>query len=121
MRARRPEVRDVLFEGLRHTVRQGAHGLIAEIRLALTDRRDIARRIRCPFRIVHGLKDNVFTPDMFRLFADTVPGVELIAIPDAGQYLLYSHWPNVISEMEKIWRDSELSSPVKSKAGAGLV
>lgn len=118
--ARRPEVRDVLFDGLRHTVQQGAHGLIAEIRLALTDRRDIARRVRCPFRIIHGLKDNVFTPEMFRLFADTVPNVELIEIPDAGQYLLYSHWPNVISEMEKIWRDSEPLASAKSKTGAGL-
>ena len=49
-----------------------------------------------------------------------MPNVELIEIPDAGQYLLYSHWPNVISEMEKIWRDSEPLASAKSKTGAGL-
>ena len=118
--ARRPEVRQVIFEGLRHTVQQGAHGLIAEIRLALTDRREIARRVKCPFRIVHGLEDNVFAPAMFDLFARTVPGVELIPIPDAGQYLLYSHWPIVISEMEKVWRDTESGQAPALKARARL-
>ena len=118
--ARRPEVKQVILEGLRHTVRQGAGGLVAEIRLALTDRRETARRVQAPFRIVHGLKDNVFKPDMFDLFASTVPGVELIPVEDAGQYLLYSHWPLVISEMEKLWRDAPASAAQRSKSRAGL-
>ena len=115
--ARRPEVKAVLMEGLRHTVRQGANGLVSEIRMALTDRRDTARAVQCPFRIIHGLEDNVFQPHMFELFAATVPGVELIPVEGAGQYLLYSHWPLVIAEMEKLWRDTD-PRPLRSKAGA---
>ncbi|MEQ8558600.1 MAG: alpha/beta hydrolase [Henriciella sp.] len=116
--ARRPEVKQVILDGLRHTVRQGANGLVAEIRLALNDRRETARRVKCPFRIVHGMQDNVFTPDMFELFASTVPGVELIPIEDAGQYLLYSHWPRIIAEMERMWRDTAAPHARGSKAGA---
>ncbi|MEE2879278.1 MAG: alpha/beta fold hydrolase [Pseudomonadota bacterium] len=119
--ARRPEVRDVIFEGLRHTVQQGAHGLTSEIKLALQDRRDVARRVKCRFRVVHGLQDNVFQPAMFDLFASSVPGVELVPVADAGQYLLYSHWPNVIAEMEKLWRETAEPESVRSKAGARLV
>ncbi|WP_158085638.1 alpha/beta hydrolase [Henriciella aquimarina] len=117
---RRPEVKEIIMEGLRHTVRQGANGLVAEIRLALTDRRDVARKVSCPFRIIHGLEDNVFKPSMFDLFASTVPGVELIPVEGAGQYLLYSHWPAVIQEMERLWRDTAVQRPGGLKAGAGL-
>ncbi len=106
--ARRPEVKQVILDGLRHTVRQGANGLVSEIRMALKDRRDIARQVRSRFRIIHGLDDNVFRPKMFELFARTVPGVELVPVPNAGQYLLYSHWPLVISELEKLWRDTAM-------------
>ena len=116
--ARRPEVKQVILEGLRHTVRQGANGLVAEIRMALTDRRETARRVACPFRILHGLKDNVFKPDMFDLFASSVPGVELVPVEDAGQYLIYSHWPLVISQMEKLWRQSRLDGQKISKPSA---
>ena len=104
--ARRPEVRSVIMEGLRHTVRQGANALVSEIRMALTDRRPVARQVRVPIRIIHGLEDNVFRPHMFDLFAETVPGVELVPVEGAGQYLLYSHWPLVISEMDKLWRET---------------
>ena len=109
--ARRPEVKAVIMDGLRHTVRQGAHALASEMRTIMTDRRHVARQIRAPIRIMHGLEDNVFRPHMFELFAETVPGVKLVPIEGAGQYLLYSHWPFVISEMERLWRDVQASRP----------
>ena len=117
--ARRPEVKAVILDGLRHTVRQGANALVSELRMALTDRRDVARQVRAPIRIIHGLEDNVFRPHMFELFAATVPGVELVPVPGAGQYLLYSHWPFVISEMEKLWRDSAAPAPSAQKPAPG--
>ncbi|WP_300375610.1 alpha/beta fold hydrolase [Henriciella sp.] len=117
--ARRPEVKRVIMDGLRHTVRQGANGFVAEIRMALTDRRETARRVTCPFRIIHGLQDKVFKPEMFDFFVSAVPNAKLIPVEDAGQYLLYSHWPMVIAEMEKLWRDTQGggADPSKSRAG----
>lgn len=104
---RRPEIRAVVTDGLRHAVKQGSHGMVSEIRMALTDRREVAREVMCPFHIIHGLEDNVFTPDMVDLFAKTVPNVKkTIPIEGAGQYLLYSHWPQVIAAMEGLWRDT---------------
>lgn len=118
--ARRPEVKDIILDGLRHMVRQGANGLVSEVRMALSDRRDTARQVQAPFRIIHGLEDNVFRPHMFELFADTVPGVKLIPVPGAGQYLLYSHWPLVISELEKLWRDTARPYRLNQKPEPGL-
>ncbi|MEQ9314917.1 MAG: alpha/beta hydrolase [Henriciella sp.] len=104
---RRPEIRAVVTDGLRHAVKQGAHGMVSEIRMALTDRREIAREVVAPFHIIHGLQDNVFTADMVELFARTVPSVKkTITVDDAGQYLLYTHWPQVILAMEGLWRES---------------
>ncbi|MGB3626647.1 MAG: alpha/beta fold hydrolase [Henriciella sp.] len=104
---RRPEIRAVVTDGLRHAVKQGSHGMVSEIRMALTDRRSVARDVMCPFHIIHGAEDNVFTADMVNLFASTVPNVKkTIPVENAGQYMLYTHWPQVISAMEALWRDS---------------
>ena len=116
--SRRPEVREVILGGLRHTVQQGANGLAEEIGMVLTDWRDTARQVRCPFHIIHGLQDTVFKPQLIERFAASVPGVNCIPVEDAGQYLLYSHWPQVLSLMEAAWR--EAPAPAASKAGAGL-
>ncbi|WP_370235221.1 MULTISPECIES: alpha/beta fold hydrolase [Henriciella] len=104
---RRPEVRAVVIDGLRHAVKQGAHALVSEVRMALTDRRDVARNVMAPFHIIHGMQDNVFQPSMVEIFASTVPSVKkVIAIGDAGQYLLYTHWPQVILAMEGLWKET---------------
>ncbi|WP_169711784.1 alpha/beta fold hydrolase [Henriciella litoralis] len=104
--ARRPEVRQVIVDGLKHVVSQGTQAFVSEIRMSMTDRRHIARQVKAPFRIIHGLQDKVYKPEMFETFASTVPGVELVPVEDAGQYLLYSHWPLVIAQMEKLWRET---------------
>ncbi|MEM5518803.1 alpha/beta hydrolase [Henriciella sp. AS95] len=104
---RRPEVRAVVTDGLRHAVKQGPHAMVSEMRTLLTDRREIARNVVAPFHIIHGLDDKVFQPGMVRDFAETVPSVKKVtAIEDAGQYLLYTHWPQVIAAMEVLWKET---------------
>lgn len=107
MAIRRPEVRDVVLDGFRHMVRQGSSTIVTEIRMAMTDRRDVARNVSAPYHIIHGMKDNVFKPEMVELFAATVPSVKkVISVPDAGQYLLYTHWPQVIAALETLWKET---------------
>lgn len=99
---RRPEVYHAVVDGIRHTVRQGGVGFMADCPLVLQDWTHLELDPRITFEIVHGADDLVVTPAHKTGFAERLPNVRVTELEDAGQYLLYSHWPEVIRQVESL-------------------
>lgn len=106
MRAlRRPEVYAAIIDGLRHTVRQGGNAFMADCPLVLQDWTSTSQRVTVPYKIIHGSGDKVVSDIHRDGFHAAVPDVPIIKISGAGQYLLYTHWPDIIAAIEQM--DSE--------------
>ena len=92
---RRPEVRQIVAEGLRHGVRQGISAFCQECQLVLRDWTSQARQIRQPMHLLHGAHDISCRTVDARRFVEATRNATLTTIEDAGVNLLYTHWPKV--------------------------
>ena len=111
MRAlRRPEAYAAVVDGLRHTVRQGGNAFMADCPLVLQDWTDTAKQISAPYRIIYGLDDKVVAAGHAEGFRAALPHVNIHEVAGAGQYLLYTHWPEVIAEISAIWDETHPSA-----------
>lgn len=97
---RRPEVYAAVVDGLHHTVRQGGNAFMADCPLTLKDWTHVTQKLSMPFRIIHGGGDQLVGEGHMTGFMKAAPHVPITLVPDAGQFLLYSDWPDVIAELE---------------------
>jgi len=103
MRAlRRPDVYDSARRGLDHTIRNGSEAFCADCPIVLQDWSGDGKKVRAPISILIGEDDKVATKDYVEGYTAAVAGVEVEFIKGAGQHLLFSHWPAVLKQLEKL-------------------
>jgi pimeloyl-ACP methyl ester carboxylesterase/DNA-binding CsgD family transcriptional regulator len=97
---RRPEVRKVVIDGLRHTVQQGADAFCRDCPTMLVDWSARARKLRLPGHLILGGEDRFVQVAYGREFMRTAPQFGLSVVEEAGLYLLYTHWPKLFEVLE---------------------
>ncbi len=99
---RRPDVHACVLEGLHHTIRQGSNAFCLDCPAPITDWSHEAVEIKAPIRILAGAGDKVVLPEYYDGYLEKAPDAELEFVEDAGQFLLYSHWPRVIEQLSQL-------------------
>ncbi len=96
---RRPDIKDVVVRGIREGVAQGGDAFTQYSEVSMMDWLPHARRLTCPVTIMQGKRDELITEKYFTPYLKARPDANLIALEDAGKYMLYSHWPDVLSTL----------------------
>lgn len=99
---RRPEIYDVLLDGLHHAVQQGGDAFCRDCEIIIRDWSPDAEDVKCPILLIHGLDDRVVTRRWIDGYAARVARSEPFFLPEAGQFLLYSHWPRVVEQISRL-------------------
>ncbi len=103
MRAlRRPDVFDAVTTGLRHTVRNGSFGFVADCPLVLQDWSHDAEQLNVPVRVLHGQDDKVVNQQYIEAYLQHKPDTTVTLVEEAGQFLLFSHWPMVLDALQQL-------------------
>ena len=50
-------------------------------------------------RIWYGEKDPLVSPEATKKLSTLLPDAEVILVPEAGHYLLYSHWQEILQSV----------------------
>ncbi len=95
-----PETMDLVIEGNRLGLKQGAAAFREDCFLSLRDFTEDAQQTKHKFYILHGDQDVIVTPVQSETFAREVPGTELEIVPGAGTFLMYSHWERVLKAIK---------------------
>jgi pimeloyl-ACP methyl ester carboxylesterase len=85
---RRPEVRQIVIDGIRHGISQGINGFCHECPIILKDWTAPARLVRQPLHLIHGALDVSCRPDDARRLVDALPNADLTSLEGVGLQLL---------------------------------
>ena len=99
------EVKRVVQQGLRHAAQQGIDAFAKDCHQVTADWHEDTRELGCSVNIIYGDGDQIVRPDHIEAYLRAVPSAGATCIKDAGQYLLYSHWSEVLSEIEAMLPD----------------
>lgn len=91
-----PRLRANIATGLRASVRHDEHELALEVLLAARDWQLDLTQITMPVHIWYGAKDPLVSPLAAKKLAELLPNTRLTLIPEAGHYLLYTHWQDIL-------------------------
>ena len=91
-----PRLRASIVTGLRDSVRHGEAENSLEVTLAAGDWGFDLSGIRHPVKLWHGKLDPLVAPSGACTLADQLPHAEVELIADAGHYLLYTHWHDIL-------------------------
>jgi pimeloyl-ACP methyl ester carboxylesterase/DNA-binding CsgD family transcriptional regulator len=95
-----PEILHLLGHGVMFGLRQGPEAYCREFETQQVDLGEEARALPHPITLVYGAQDRIVPPVFAQRFAQAVPQARLIEVPDAGHYLLYSHWRAVLDALD---------------------
>ncbi len=87
-----PKLRANIATGMRASVRCGEHEIAQEVLLVARNWNIDLSGLSVPVSVWHGERDPLVSIDGARKLVSLLPGAKLFSIPDAGHYLLYSHW-----------------------------
>lgn len=91
-----PRLRGAYVKALLASVRRGEQELAQEIRLGSHDWGFDPSEVRCPVRLWHGATDPLVALHGAQKLAGSLPGSRLKIVPDAGHYIIYSHWEDIL-------------------------
>jgi pimeloyl-ACP methyl ester carboxylesterase len=77
-------------------LRQGPEVYCREFLQMQLDLTEEARALTCPLTLIYGAQDRIAPPMLARRFAEAVPQTRMIELADAGHYLFYSHWREML-------------------------
>ncbi len=100
-----PETMNLLVEGNRLGLKQGAAAFRQDCFLTITDFTEEARQSKHKFHILHGASDGIVKVEQSKAFADEVPGTHLEMVEGAGHFLIYSHWERVLKAIKNSQKD----------------
>lgn len=103
---RRPEVRQIVIDGIRHGIHQGVAGFCHECPIILRDWTPQAQRLRQPVHLLLGKLDFSCRPEHAEHFVKALPRGDLTTIDSVGLHLLYTHWPKLFEVMTDLDRRS---------------
>lgn len=96
------EIVALIAEGIRHGFRNGVEPYCRDFAAMEVDMTTAAGGLSVPIEIVHGEADRIVKPEFSRRFVSAVPSARLNLVPDAGNYLFYSHWSEVLAAVERL-------------------
>ena len=88
---------EIFIQDIRESVRQGTVGAVDDLRACVGDWGFRLEDIRTKVYILQGEADPNVTPIMARYMAARIPGNETTFIPDAGHFLMFSHWQEIVT------------------------
>ena len=91
-----PEILHLIGHGVTFGLRQGAEAYCREFAQMQLDLTDEARALTCPLTLIYGAQDHIAPPVWAQRFAQAVPQTRMIELADAGHYLFYSHWREML-------------------------
>jgi pimeloyl-ACP methyl ester carboxylesterase len=90
---------DVLVQDMREGMRQGGRGGGDDMRAVVTDWDFKLEDIRTKVFLWQGEADPNVTPAMGRYLAARIPNCEATFVPNAGHFLMYTHWRQILSQL----------------------
>ena len=91
-----PRLRANIAAGLRASVQHNEQEIAREVLLFARNWELDFSRINVPVRIWYGENDPMVAPYAAAKLVRLLPHAELITVPSAGHYLLYSHWQDIL-------------------------
>lgn len=98
----RAEVFAPMAEGLIGAVRQGPFAFCLDAEIGLRDFRETLSGVTTPIRVLHGAEDQSMPPAVFAGAERLAPSLETTCLPEAGATLLYTHWPAVLDQLDRL-------------------
>lgn len=97
-----PRLRANIATGLRASVRHDEHEIALEVLLAARDWQIDLTQITMPVHIWYGEKDPLVSHLAAKNLAELLPNTLLTLIPEAGHYLLYTHWQDILHSIKTV-------------------
>jgi pimeloyl-ACP methyl ester carboxylesterase/DNA-binding CsgD family transcriptional regulator len=97
-----PRLRANIAAGLRASVQRSEQEIALEVLLTAKDWELDMSRIPMRVRIWYGEKDPLVSPDAAKKLATLLPDADVIMVPEAGHYLLYSHWQEILHSVKTL-------------------
>jgi pimeloyl-ACP methyl ester carboxylesterase/DNA-binding CsgD family transcriptional regulator len=94
-----PRLRANIAAGWRASAQHSEQGIAQEVLLTAKDWELDLSRIPMRVRIWYGEKDPLVSPEATNKLATLLPDAEVILVPEAGHYLLYSHWQEILQSV----------------------
>lgn len=95
----RPDIFSVIVEGTRHCLMQGSDSYAQFYALSMQDWLPHATKVLAPVCILHGMQDTIIGLHHIEPYLTLKPDTKLVRIEDAGRYLPFSHWPQVMEQL----------------------
>lgn len=95
----RPDVFWAVVEGTRHCLKQGPESYVQYHLLSIQDWLPFATQVSSPVCILHGMQDKMIGLHHIEPYLALKPDAKLVRIEDAGRYLPFSHWPQVLEQL----------------------
>jgi pimeloyl-ACP methyl ester carboxylesterase len=95
-----PRLRSFIAAGLRASVQHGEQEISREVMLSAQAWGIDLDKIAQSVSIWHGEHDPLVSLSGARKLAELLPDAKLTQIPDAGHYLLYSHWQSLLQSVK---------------------
>jgi len=97
-----PQTRDLLLEGLQHTVAQGVEGFCRDAPYTIQDWSEDLKKLKHPVTVLHGSEDFVNPLTRIEAHMHLFQDATLDVVEDAGQFLLWSHWPRFFTALNDL-------------------
>lgn len=95
-----PKLRSYIATGLRASVRHGDQEISREIMLSAQSWGIDLTKINSKVDIWHGEHDPMVALAGAKKLVELLPNAKLTQVPDAGHYLLYSHWQDLLRSVK---------------------
>lgn len=95
----RPDIFSVVIEGTRQCLLQGSDSYAQYYALSMQDWLPFAKQVSAPVCIMHGMQDTIIGLHHIEPYLALKPETKLVQIEDAGRYLPFSHWPQVLEQL----------------------
>jgi pimeloyl-ACP methyl ester carboxylesterase/DNA-binding CsgD family transcriptional regulator len=97
-----PEMTSLMANGVRYGLLKGVDPYCREFEVLEMDMTATARSAGIPMHILHGLDDRIVDPKFSHRFVEAAPRTKLTLVPDAGNFMFYSHWREVLDAVEAL-------------------
>jgi pimeloyl-ACP methyl ester carboxylesterase/DNA-binding CsgD family transcriptional regulator len=99
-----PEIMRLMADGARFALRNGVEPYCRDFEVLEVDMTAAAQSLAIPLHILHGMDDRIVKPVFSERFVAAAPRTRLTLVPDAGNYMFYSHWREVLDAVEAMPR-----------------
>lgn len=99
---RRPDVMGPIAEGLTGCVQQGPFAFCRDVEIGLMNFEAELAAVTAPIRVLYGALDPAFPPRFFDNVEAMAPRLEATEAAGAGSTLLYTDWPLVLDQLERL-------------------